>query len=165
SADRPGMALLTGLVGHHGKFSCHLYCGVIGQHIPDTSHYYPVLQRPTKPAIYSKAGCDHNTIDINHLPSPGAGEYWGNLTHVLASCTQQEFAARQQETGIRKLGIFMGMPQSLPPPFGWGCDIMHLTAINVRDLLIPLWQGTHSTKDDDHPSCWGWAALADSDTW
>ncbi|KAG1807870.1 uncharacterized protein BJ212DRAFT_1202391, partial [Suillus subaureus] len=27
TADGPGMAFLTGLVGHHGKMGCRLYCG------------------------------------------------------------------------------------------------------------------------------------------
>jgi Transposase family tnp2 len=30
TADGPGMAYLNGLVGHHGKNGCRLYCSMIG---------------------------------------------------------------------------------------------------------------------------------------
>jgi hypothetical protein len=42
TADGPGMAYLNGLVGHHGKYGCRLYCPVPGCHKPNGSHYYLV---------------------------------------------------------------------------------------------------------------------------
>ncbi|EIW85987.1 hypothetical protein CONPUDRAFT_43905 [Coniophora puteana RWD-64-598 SS2] len=42
---------------------------------------------------------------------------------------------------------------------------MHLAAINVGDLLIPLWRGAHPTEGHDDSSSWDWAALSDSDLW
>lgn len=32
TADGPGMTYLNGLVGHHGKHGCHLYCPITGRH-------------------------------------------------------------------------------------------------------------------------------------
>ncbi len=46
TADGPAMAYLNGLVGHHGKFGCRLYCPVPGRHKPNGSHYYPALMKP-----------------------------------------------------------------------------------------------------------------------
>ena len=46
TADGPGMAYLNGLVGHHGKFGCRLYCVIPGRHKPNGTHYYPALLKP-----------------------------------------------------------------------------------------------------------------------
>jgi hypothetical protein len=34
TADGPSMVFLTGLIGHHGRFACCLYCGLLGRHKP-----------------------------------------------------------------------------------------------------------------------------------
>ncbi|KAF8488770.1 hypothetical protein F5888DRAFT_1584042, partial [Russula emetica] len=51
TADGPTM--ISGMVGHSGKFGCRLYCGLPGRH----GHYYPVM---LKPEAYNVGGCDHN---------------------------------------------------------------------------------------------------------
>ncbi|KAG2346655.1 hypothetical protein BDR05DRAFT_854179, partial [Suillus weaverae] len=47
TADGPGMAFLTGLVSHHGRMGCWLYCGLEERYKPSAPTYYPVLRRPT----------------------------------------------------------------------------------------------------------------------
>jgi len=70
-ADGPGMTYLNGLVGHHGKNGCHLFCSLPGRHKRGKPHYYPALLKPTN---YSVKGSDHPDIDINKLPyTAGAG--------------------------------------------------------------------------------------------
>ena len=60
-ADGPGMMHVTGLVGYHGKHSCHLYCGMPGCHEVHGKQYFPAL---LKPSNYSVEGCTHSDIDI-----------------------------------------------------------------------------------------------------
>ncbi|EIW75291.1 hypothetical protein CONPUDRAFT_65982 [Coniophora puteana RWD-64-598 SS2] len=42
---------------------------------------------------------------------------------------------------------------------------MHVTAINVGDLLIPLWRGQFQHAEDDRPSSWKWAVLRSQRVW
>ncbi|TFK49442.1 hypothetical protein OE88DRAFT_1737055 [Heliocybe sulcata] len=44
---------------------------------------------------------------------------------------------------------------------------MHLPALNVLDLLLPLWRGSWDKHDKqkDPPSNWDWATLSNEDTW
>ncbi|KAG2052081.1 hypothetical protein BDR06DRAFT_828194, partial [Suillus hirtellus] len=41
TADGPGLAYLDGLVGHHGKNGCQLYCGLKKHHKEGCLHYHP----------------------------------------------------------------------------------------------------------------------------
>ncbi|KAG2351139.1 hypothetical protein BDR07DRAFT_1321245 [Suillus spraguei] len=45
-ANGPGIVFLTGLVGHHSRFACHLYCRLPGRHKPGAPTYYPALDMP-----------------------------------------------------------------------------------------------------------------------
>ncbi|KAF8589274.1 hypothetical protein K439DRAFT_1333044 [Ramaria rubella] len=62
TADGPGSVHFTGLVGHHGTFPCHMFCGIKGHHKSEVGHYYPVL---IKPLDYQ--GCDHADVDVQTI--------------------------------------------------------------------------------------------------
>lgn len=163
TADGPGMAYLNGLVGHHGKFGCRLYCPIPGRHKPNGTHYYPAL---LKPRDFVMLGCDHNDISHDSLPQMSPQLYFQNLRFVLESPNETQYKKRRLETGISKPSIFLGISSAriLGIPGCFGSDIMHLGSFNLSDLLLGLWRGVLDHDKDDPPSEWPWAVLV-ADTW
>jgi hypothetical protein len=163
TADGPGMTYLNGLVGHHGKNGCRLYCTLHGRHKIRGTHYYPALLKPDN---YSIAGCDHPDYDIHTIPVPSSQNYQQNLLRVVGSSSQTQFKKLRLETGISKPSIFLGLSplHRLDIPGCFGSDIMHLAALNIPDLLINLWRGTIDCDQNDDRSTWDWAVLQGS-TW
>lgn len=163
TADGPGMAYLNGLVGHHGKFGCRLYCTVPGRHKPNGTHYYPAL---LKPIDFLVPGCDHGDISHDSLLQSSPQLYFLNLRHVLNSSNETQYKKRRLETGISKPSIFLGIQPTriLGIPGCFGSDIMHLASFNISDLLLSLWRGVLDHDKDDPPSEWPWAVLV-GDTW
>lgn len=163
TADRPAMALLNGLVGHHGKFGCQLYCPVPGWHKPNGPHYYLAL---LKPVDYVMPGCDHDDLPYTISMVSSSKSYLSNLNHLLKSPNNTQYKKQHLETGIAKLTIFLGvhLNRILGIPGCFSSDIMHLGTFNLSDLLVPLWQGVFNHEKDDPPSNWPWAVLH-SETW
>ncbi|KJA13784.1 hypothetical protein HYPSUDRAFT_151137, partial [Hypholoma sublateritium FD-334 SS-4] len=163
TADGPAMAYLNGLVGHHGKYGCRLYCSVPGRHKPNGTHYYPAL---LKPVDFHVTGCDHSDISHDSLPQSSPQLYFRNLRYVLDSPNETQYKKRRLETGISKPSIFLGIQPShiLGIPGCFGSDIMHLASFNLSDLLLSLWRGVLDHDNDDPPSEWPWAVLV-GDTW
>ena len=158
TADGPGMTYLNGLVGHHGKNGCRLYCSVIGRHKPGGSHYYPAL---LKPLNYNVSGSDHTDLPYANLPSCSPDIYHKNLRHLLVSPNETQYKKRRLETGISKPSIFLGLQQAkiLGIPGCFGSDIMHLASLNIPDLLINLWRGVFDCDKKDDRATWDWAVL------
>ena len=158
TADGPAMAYLNGLVGHHGKYGCRLYCPVPGRHKPNGTHYYPAL---TKPIDYEMPGCDHADIPFTLATISSSALYLSNLNFLLKSPNETQYKKRRLETGISKPTIFLGFDakQILGIPGCFGSDIMHLGTFNLADLLVSLWRGTLDHDVDDPPSSWPWAVL------
>jgi hypothetical protein len=50
-------------------------------------------------------------------------------------------------------------------PYSAGLDIMHLTALNISDLLISLWHVTIDCTQPDSKSSWDWAVFKRTDIW
>ncbi len=163
TADGPAMAYLNGLVGHHGKYGCRLYCSVPGRHKPNGTHYYPAL---LKPVDFLVTGSDHSDISHDSLPQSSPQLYFHNLHYVLDSPNETQYKKRRLETGISKPSIFLGIQPSriLGIPGCFGSDIMHLGSFNLSDLLLSLWRGVLDHDNDDPPSEWPWAVLV-GDTW
>jgi hypothetical protein len=161
TADGPGMAYLNGLVGHHGKHGCRLYCSVTGRHKPGGSHYFPALLKPDN---YAVQGCDHEDISFANLPSCSQKTYHSNLHYLMSSPNETQYKKRRLETGISKPTIFLGLKQDkmLGIPGCFGSDIMHLGSLNLPDLLINLWRGTLDCDKKDDVSTWEWATLRGS---
>jgi hypothetical protein len=158
TADGPGMALLNGLVGHHGKYGCRLYCSVTGRHKPGVSHYFPALLKPND---YAVQGCDHDDVSFANLPSCSQEKYFSNLQYVMSSPNETQYKKRRLETGISKPTIFLGLQKdrTLRIPGCFGSDIMHLASLNLPDLLINLWRGTLDCDKKDDITTWEWARL------
>ncbi len=157
TADGPAMAYLNGLVGHHGKFGCRLYCPTPGRHKTNGPHYYPAL---LKPMDYNITGCNHS--DFSHFSlTVSHNHYFTNLRHLLQSPNDTQYRKRRLETGIVKPTIFLGLPahSTLPIPRCFGSDIMHLGTFNLADLFLPLWRGQFDHDPIDLPSDWPWAVL------
>ncbi|KAF8805085.1 hypothetical protein BYT27DRAFT_7225102 [Phlegmacium glaucopus] len=158
TADGPGMAYLNGLVGHHGKNGCRLFCTLPGRHKQGGTHYYPALLKPNN---YSVQGCDHPDVDVYQLPSSSVQDYEEKLKYVMGSRTETQYKRRRLETGISKPSIFLGLlPQHrFDIPGCFGSDIMHLASLNIPDLFINIWQGTFDCDGKDNKSTWDWAVL------
>ncbi|KAF8806951.1 hypothetical protein BYT27DRAFT_7292543 [Phlegmacium glaucopus] len=122
TADGPAMAYLNGLVGHHGKNGCRLYCSITGRHKPGGSHYYPAL---LKPLNYNVSGSDHGDLLYANLPSCSPDIYHRNLRHLLESPNETQYKKRRLETGISKPSIFLGLQQAkiLGVPGCFGIEI------------------------------------------
>jgi len=162
TADGPGMAFLTGLVGHSGRMGCRLYCGLQGRHKPGAPTYYPVLRRPEN----SNNHDNQPDILIHELPIAGSFNYERNMERIICCKTMAEYELARLETGISKPSIFCGFDSAhiLLVPLCFGSDIMHVAAINTGDLLIPLWRGTFRAEPTDDRSTWTWAVLTKA-TW
>jgi hypothetical protein len=158
TADGPGMALLNGLVGHHGKNGCRLFCTVPGRHKQGGTHYYPALLKPDN---YNVEGSDHPDIDVYQLPVYSVQDYEQKLEYVVQSRSETQYKKRRLETGISKPSIFMGLnpKHRLDIPGCFGSDIMHLGSLNIPDLLINLWRGAFECDRNDDKSTWDWAVL------
>ena len=64
TADSLGSAAMSGMVGHIGKYSCHLYCDMCGHCWDGDSHYYPAMALPQN---YDVQGCLHPDIAVDDL--------------------------------------------------------------------------------------------------
>lgn len=163
TADGPAMACLSGFVGHQGKCHCRLHCPIQGRHKPGGAQYYPVRFKPDN---YTVAGSDHDDIDLKSLlekftPQESEERYRQSLDYVMASSSAAEYKRRRLATGICKPTIFSGLPSKhvLGIPGCFVLDIMHLPALNIPDLMIPLWRGTFECDNSDDKTNWQWAVL------
>ncbi|KZP29720.1 hypothetical protein FIBSPDRAFT_815810 [Athelia psychrophila] len=169
TADGPGMACISGFVGHQGKCHCRLHCPIIGRHKPGGAQYYPVRLKPDN---YTVHGCEHADVDLGALlqnfttAESEEQRYRQNLAHVESSPNPTEYKRRRLETGICKPTIFSGLPSKhiLGIPGCFALDIMHLPALNIPDLMIPLWRGTFDCDKSDNRANWPWVVLI-GQTW
>jgi hypothetical protein len=154
---------LNGLTGHHGYFSCRLYCPNKGRRAPGEKTYYPAHLKPDNYAVH---GCDHEDFNFNRLPVRPDGEYQRNVTFVLASRNPTEYHRRRKQTGVVKPSILIGLVshRKLSLPGCCAMDLMHLISLNITDLLLLLWRGTMKCKAPDNKETWEWAVLTD-DVW
>lgn len=158
AADGPGLVYLNGFVGHHGKNGCRVFCSLIGRHKPGVSHYYPAFYKPHN---YSVAGCDHGDYSYENPPPRSLEEFERLLRYLMASPNETQYKKRRLESGICKPSLILGLNprHKTPLPRCFGPDIMHLLALNVPDLFIPLWRGTFDCDRTDDRSKWTWAVL------
>ena len=155
-ADSMGLAQLTGLVGHHGKYGCRIYCPMPSRHKIGLPHYYPACLKPDN---YDVAGCSHADIPIKSIGGTSTQEYQENLELVLSARNKAHYDLRQLETGICKPSIFSGLPFILPFPTSFSVDIMHLIALNIPELFVKLWRGSFYCDGEDDKATWDWAVL------
>ena len=158
TADSPGSAFMSGMVGHSGRVGCRLYCDMPSRHRAGDSQYYPAMNRPDN---YDVEGCGHPDISDEDLESLREGlpeKYRENMTFLLAASTQTDFKTLRLALGLCKPTIFSGLPcQPLPVPSLFTMDIMHLSVLNDPDLLIKLFTGKLDVYEPDDRADWDWA--------
>jgi hypothetical protein len=164
TADGPAMSMVSGMVGHSGKFGCRLYCGLPGRRRERDGHYYPVM---LKPNVYSVPGCDHEDItftDLRRYKQDVSVRYHNNLRRLLQAENPTQFKDRRLETGLCKQTILSGLQTGLGIPNIFPLDIMHLINLNDPDLLLGLWRGTIKVYSPDKVEFWNWLVLV-GDVW
>ena len=158
TADSPGSAFMSGMVGHSGRVGCHLYCDMPSRHRTGNSHYYPAMNCPIN---YNVDGCSHPDVSDNDLElfREGLPEKYGqNIDCLLTVSTQADFKTLRLALGLCKQTIFNGLPcQPLPVPSLFTMDIMHLSVLNDPDLLIKLFTGKLDVYEPDNRADWDWA--------
>ncbi len=160
TADSPGSASMSGMVGHSGKFGCRLYCNMPSRHRTGDGHYYPAMHQPDN---YEVAGCSHPDIrneDLSGCQIHLNQKYKQNLEFLLCANTQGEYRTWRLAVGLCKQTLFNGLPhQPLPVPNIFTLDIMHLTVLNDPDLLLKLFTGKINAYELDDKSTWDWAVF------
>ncbi len=109
----------------------------------------------------------HDDVDIQNLPKPSRDHYNSNLQFLLTSPNETQYHTRRLATGILKPSIFSGLDNwsTLGLPRVAGSDIMHLSALNLSDLMISLWCRTINCTPPDDQSTWTWAVLQHREIW
>ncbi|KIY62599.1 hypothetical protein CYLTODRAFT_359858 [Cylindrobasidium torrendii FP15055 ss-10] len=168
TADGPAMAAISGQVGHQGRMHCRRRCPIPGRRKEGGSQYYPMRQKPDN---YDVPGSAHDDVDLNDLLQSFSEDdrekrYLEELRLVMRSRDQADYHRNRLQTGIVGPTIFSALPRKhrLGIPNIFPLDIMHLPALNIPDLLIPLWRGTFTHAKDDDPKDWPWAVLT-GDVW
>ena len=164
TADGPAMAMVSGMVGHSGKFGCRLYCSLPGRRRERDGHYYPVM---LKPDAYNVTGCDHLDVtfaDLRQYRQDISARYYDNLRKLLRADNPTQFKDRRLDTGLCKQTILSGLRGGLGIPNMFPLDIMHLVNLNDPDLLLGLWRGTIKVYPPDDVGLWDWRVLV-GDVW
>jgi hypothetical protein len=159
TADGPAMAMVSGMVGHSGKFGCRLYCGLPGRHRERDGHYFPAMLKPNN---YDIAGCDHDDITFSCLKryqQDVPSRYSRNLQRLLGANNLSQYKDRRLETGLCKQTILSGLQEGLGIPNIFPLDIMHLINLNDPDLFLGLWRGTVKVYPPDRLELWDWRVL------
>ncbi|KAF8578619.1 hypothetical protein K439DRAFT_1648728 [Ramaria rubella] len=74
-ADGPGSLHFTGLVGHHRKYPCRIFCRIKGRH----------KEALLLPYHYNVKGCTHGDIPLSDIQRPQELEYQTRLAYLLDS--------------------------------------------------------------------------------
>ena len=98
------MAFLNGLVGHHGRYGCQLYCPLAGRRKEGSEHYYAAAQ---KPEGYELPKSNHADVKLDSLSTQSSAEtaarYNANLkTLVQNTNSTASYERIHLETGIAK---------------------------------------------------------------
>ena len=93
--------------------------------------------------------------------------YLSNLQFVLESCLVVEYCACRLQTGVCKPSIFSGLDPShrLQIPALFPTDLMHLTSLNLTDLMVRLLHGTIDCSTLDSCDSWSFTVFCDSAIW
>ncbi|KAF9444050.1 hypothetical protein P691DRAFT_763731 [Macrolepiota fuliginosa MF-IS2] len=163
SADAPGMAQISGYVGHNGAKGCRKMCKLPGCRKDKKGTYYPLCQKPEN---YSVDNCSHGDISLHTWPVQFLQHQYNEDVLAVMNChTLAKYNKTRRATGIVKPSIFSGIQTVFGAPGIFPLDSMHLLALNVLDLLLSLWHGTLKAGTGDDKETWDWAVLKDKDIW
>ena len=159
TADSPGSAFMSGMVGHSGRVGCRLYCDMPSRRRMHDGHYYPAMNRPHN---YDVEGCSHPDVsdeDLDAFQKSLPRKYKDNLDCLLAgSTTLTDYRALRLVLGLCKQTLFSGLPcQPLSVPSLFTMDIMHLSVLNDPDLFLKLFTGKLDVYEPDDRAEWDWA--------
>ncbi|KAG6819020.1 hypothetical protein H0H93_016276 [Arthromyces matolae] len=160
TADAVGMPELDGRVGHHGAQGCRIGCGMKGRHKPNSGHYFAAHLRPNG---YTVNDCNHPDINLRDLQPQSVENYKEDIQTLMASADQTTYERNRKASGLSKPSILSGLSveHSLPVPRCFPLDLMHLTSLNIPELLISMWRGTLKHSGNDQ---WDWSVLV-GDLW
>ena len=160
TADSPGSASMSGMVGHTGKYGCRLHCEMPSRHRKGDSHYFPAMSRPENYSVARSCHPDVTPADLGKYRRDLPRKYKMNIHFLLGATTQRNFAARRLAVGLCKQTLFSGLPrQPLPVPNIFTMDLMHLSVLNDPDLFVKLFTGKLDCFEPDDRSTWDWAVF------
>jgi hypothetical protein len=169
TADGPGLCYLHGRNGHQGYYGCRHFCPIPGRRFGRKSDtYYPAIFRPDDPHLPPDS--NHPDVNVEGLMDTSSParleEYERKLKTVVESHNMARYTENRRNTGISKPSIFSGLSKKhrLSMLGMWPTDLMHLTGLNITDLLLSLWRGTIDCGPGDDTSTWDWAVLT-GDFW
>ncbi|PSS05360.1 hypothetical protein PHLCEN_2v3916 [Hermanssonia centrifuga] len=170
TAQGPGIAFVSGLVGHSGRYDCRIYCPMPGRNKPGTGHYYPANLKPTD--YTGGAASTHDDIKVAHILKSSAQDKIAerlveNLAKVGSSRGPTEYKKNQVQIGIAKPSILAGLSSNhiLGIPASFPLDSMHHLLLNIPDLFFPLWRGTMPCEAGDNKSSWDFAVFQNLQIW
>ena len=115
TADSPGCASMSGMVGHSGRYGCQLHCEMPSRCREGDSHYYPAMNCPDS---YGVPGCVHPDVtaaDLHKFRSELPRKYKENLGYLLAADTLTEYRSHHLATGYASKPYSLGFLFSLCP--------------------------------------------------
>ncbi|EKM84453.1 transposase 21 superfamily [Agaricus bisporus var. burnettii JB137-S8] len=165
TADGPGSATMSGLVGHSGREGCRLKCSIPGRHREADPHYYPVLNKPNNYNVSNSLHDDISLDDLRRFRENTTSDYYRKLELLLASRHKSNYEENRLATGLVKQTIFSGLSHTLGIPKIFVMDIMHLVNLNDPDLLLGLWRQTIQCYAPDSKTSWDWGVLKNAVLW
>lgn len=185
-ADRMALAPISGSAGHHAKFGCRSFCPVPGRHKHGGSVYYPAF---LKPDDYAVPGSSHRDLKYDGVKMSVEEiqvrcVFWSWITlyspiylllihpprykrhlNIVRRSNDTNYEGNRLETGLCKPSSFSGLPGANPAPSCFSNDCMHHTALNVPDLMLPLWRGKMKKHSVAEMATWPFATLSDDAAW
>ncbi|KAJ3570411.1 hypothetical protein NP233_g4419 [Leucocoprinus birnbaumii] len=164
TADTIAMTSICGSTGHTGARGCRKSCGQRGRHCTGKPTYYPALKRPDD---FHVPGSDFPDIDLRTRKPPSQAHYNNSINTILRTRPGAPYERAKKETGFTKPSLFLGVDSPFGVPALFPIDDMHLVALNLPDLVLPLWRkqtNSINCHPNDDVQTWDWATLV-GDTW
>jgi hypothetical protein len=158
TVDSPGGASISGMVGHTGKYGCHLHCEMPSWHRKGDSHYFPAMNRPENYSIARSCHPDVTFANLGKYCHDLPWKYEMNIKYLLCTTTKRNYATHRLAVGLCKQTLFSGLPkQPLPIPNIFTMDLMHLSVLNDPNLFVKLFTGKLDCYEPNDRSTWDWA--------
>ena len=75
-----------------------------------------------------------------------------------------KYIENRRNTGIAGISMFSGLSRRFNILSIFPSDLMHLTALNITDVIMELFRGTMEVGPGDDIKTWDWAVLT-GETW
>lgn len=84
---------------------------------------------------------------------------------MVRNSNKDTYPTFRLNTGLCKPTIFAGLPRSFRAPLCFSNDCMHHTALNIPDLMLPLWRARFQKRTAAEMATWEFATLRDKARW